>query len=404
MAAEQNNEDLPEAPGSSELDQGEVRDLALRAFGRRVSELVAMTGLSRREFGARHHIGFTRISYYKDGRGDVPRMPPLEFLDPLVREARLAGLTADEAKDVYRSYGETLAQVAAEDGSDENSLLLRIFRQTVELQEIEKELQDVCEQRDNLRAALEKARQQISEADVDTGTGTEAAAAEVAETAPVRVLQQSYENAKEQHTGLKEQRTKLLSELHTSRARYFYLVDDQEVDEQAAQKDQKNVGAEGKRRLSPTKSAMLGAALAVLVVLAAGATMAILRWGAPFDLAGYDDQPKSPKSESPRNTAPADSSSESPTKKPKKKPKKPKKSQTPSEEQLPPSRTSSPPLPEDTDSSVNGGGDGGATGGNGSGQATGEPSETPSETPSDDTEGNTEGGGDDNGGLFGGPG
>ncbi|WP_223065058.1 hypothetical protein, partial [Streptomyces sp. IB201691-2A2] len=62
------------------------------------------------------------MSYYKNGQ----RMPPLEFMEALVRDARTyAGLTDEDARQAFCAYRAALAQLGTPDGSDQNSLLLR---------------------------------------------------------------------------------------------------------------------------------------------------------------------------------------------------------------------------------------------------------------------------------------
>jgi hypothetical protein len=107
-----------------------------------VRQLLDAAGASLRGFEGRHGIDHSRVSYYKNGQ----RMPPLEFMEALVRDARTyAGLTDEDARQAFCAYRAALAQLGTPDGSDQNSLLLRIYDLTQQLTEINTELQTVRE-------------------------------------------------------------------------------------------------------------------------------------------------------------------------------------------------------------------------------------------------------------------
>ncbi len=156
VTAEQDDHSTPPRPRA---DGRPGKDAIRRAFGDRVVRpLLESAGTSPRAFEARHGIDHSRVSHYKNGQ----RMPPLEVMEALVRDARTYGGLDDEAaRQAFTTYRATLAHLGTPDGSDQNSLLLRIYDLTRQVTETNHELQTLRAYETDALAGVGEPRQPV---------------------------------------------------------------------------------------------------------------------------------------------------------------------------------------------------------------------------------------------------
>ncbi|MEV0375734.1 hypothetical protein AB0I10_39370 [Streptomyces sp. NPDC050636] len=155
------------------------------------------------------------MSYYKNGQ----RMPPLEFMEALVRDARThGGLSAEAAREAFCAYRTALVQLGTPGGSDQNSLLLRVYDLTQELSALAGRLEAVRASEAQARSEREKLQQSAGEQNA-------------VETGRQRELQERGEQLAQLRTGLVEQRATLTVELKECQSRSLELRRRQDVED-----------------------------------------------------------------------------------------------------------------------------------------------------------------------------
>jgi hypothetical protein len=370
-----------------------------REFGQRVvRRLLDLAGTSLRGFEERYGIDHSRVSYYKNGH----RMPPLEFMEALVREARtLGGLTAEDAREAFRAYRTALAQLSTPGGSDQTSLLLRVYDLTQELNELGTKLETVQAGEAQARSELEKLQKAgAGVGRIDIGRQLE--------------LRQHHEELAEMHTGLVEQRTLVTKELKRCQSRILELQRQETPDSASA--DPTLIlpsGAAPQRPTGRRRTVSLAVVAAVIGAFTAVGVALGLQTVRPFAPLDSSDGKPSPSASQPATPISASAFPKTPP--------------SPSNTTKPPapSKTAKPstPVPSNTSPSTVpdpiGGGDG-ANGGSGDGSASSsggappnggfwggtssDPPASASPSPSDDSSGgllsggNSSGGGDSSGG------
>ncbi|MFH8692693.1 hypothetical protein OG333_38535 (plasmid) [Streptomyces anulatus] len=132
----------------------------LRAdFGRRLRELLDLAGLSSRAFAQRYPAyRDSTIRKYTLGKN----LPPWDFLRDLLAEVGRSVTDAaseQRASELYNAYRTTLVRFGADvRGSDQNSLLLRLYDGEQILAELNQEIELLREGERRLLAQLEQAR------------------------------------------------------------------------------------------------------------------------------------------------------------------------------------------------------------------------------------------------------
>ncbi|MFF3129844.1 RICIN domain-containing protein [Streptomyces sp. NPDC057908] len=151
---------------------------ALSSFKELVRGLVEMTGLSTNELADRHGFGKGKVSTWQNAKREQPNIPPLQFVEALIDQARERANLQDGAADVFlRQYGELLQLYCARANPHnvhrqmlidyQNTLLIRelnnatnaALKQIVELTE---ELQTLRGDRDEERRHRIALEQQIA--------------------------------------------------------------------------------------------------------------------------------------------------------------------------------------------------------------------------------------------------
>lgn len=193
-------EGLPDRAGQ-ELSN-EEKDQIRREFGVRLRELLELTGLSSRELAERYPAyKDSTIRKYTSGRN----LPAWDFLRDLLAEtARRTGNenSTERASELFAAYRLALIHLgAATHGSDQNSLLLRLFDGEQTLHELSNEISQTRERENQLRAELEELR----------------AATEQADPVQVARLEQESQELAGRHRELAVRRRDLLGDLDRSR-------------------------------------------------------------------------------------------------------------------------------------------------------------------------------------------
>ncbi|MGK5450017.1 hypothetical protein [Streptomyces radiopugnans] len=196
----------------------EEKDRLKAGFGQRLRSLLDMTGLSSREFAQRYPAyKDSTIRKYTLGTN----LPPWDFLRDLLVEVsrRVDDVVSEErAAELFAAYRDVLVRIGADvRGSDQNSLLLRLYDGEQALHALGLELAEVREREDQLRAELEELRRSGPSGTADSA-------------AQERRLTEESEALAQRRSALAQRRGDLLSDLDRTRA---HLLLPEKADESA---------------------------------------------------------------------------------------------------------------------------------------------------------------------------
>ncbi|MGW0564940.1 hypothetical protein ACWDZ4_31170 [Streptomyces sp. NPDC003016] len=126
-----------------------------KEFGERLKHLLGLAGIGAREFGRQYPAYAESIRSYTTGR----TMPPLNVVEALLQEvARRSDLTPQALHTVtagtLQDYRHRLGLLGTPSGSDQNSLLLRLYDLEMRLRAVTGELAHVREQETHIRARM----------------------------------------------------------------------------------------------------------------------------------------------------------------------------------------------------------------------------------------------------------
>lgn len=212
MTPHDHDADADGLPARAEEDLSrEDRDQLKAAFGQRLRTLLDMTGLSSRAF-AQAYPAYKDFTIRKYTLGT--NLPPWDFLRDLLTEvARRTEDRAGEqrATELFAAYRLVLLRTGAHPhGSDQNSLLLRLFDGETELRRRSEELDGVRTREDQLRADLAELR--AARADGSTASATQE-----------RRLEEEGEALARRRAELAQRRTELIADMDRSRAHLLLL-------------------------------------------------------------------------------------------------------------------------------------------------------------------------------------
>ncbi|GAA2266150.1 hypothetical protein GCM10010232_68120 [Streptomyces amakusaensis] len=206
----QEGDGLPAREEEGDLSR-EEKDRLKAEFGRRLRALLDLTGLSSREFAQRYPAyKDSTIRKYTLGAN----LPPWDFLRDLLTE--VSRRTEDPAGEqraagVFDAYRLVLVRTGAHiRGSDQNSLLLRLYDGETALHRVGQELAEVREREEQLRARLEELRE------------SEAVGPPAASELRSR-LEKEAEELVRHRAGLVQRRADLIGDLDRSRAHLLLL-------------------------------------------------------------------------------------------------------------------------------------------------------------------------------------
>lgn len=145
-------------------DDGDADERAFRAmstFKDKVRDLVKETGLSGNALGKKIGLPDGKVSLWSTPSRNQPNLPPLDFVEALLREAQERGnVQADAANAFVREYGELLALYCARKKPHSvHVAMLAEYKSTMVIREMTVAMNEVRRQESGFRAEMETLRE-----------------------------------------------------------------------------------------------------------------------------------------------------------------------------------------------------------------------------------------------------